>query len=357
MLVLVQAYTKLNVGDDLFLHTLFQRYPKVNFEINVYDDFFTDYRRFALQYRNVKVIGRHSLMYRIKNKLGISDIERGRLKKYDAVVNIAGSIFMENTENTEYDDNQEKEISYLFKKKIPVFFLSCNFGPYYTQDYKRRKEEMFKKCTDVCFRDKYSYDQFAKYSSVRYAPDAVFTMELPTVVPKKHTLGISVIDLISRGKMKKFYNDYKELIIKLICDYASEGYEIYLFSFCKIEGDEDAVDDIMYDISDCELEDRVHKVCYDGRLTQFLNTFLSMERMVCTRFHSMVLAVMGGIPMLPLVYSSKVSNVIDDLGLCKNVMQINDLWGSCEMNKPIKTEEIVMTAEKMFEKLDKLLLG
>lgn len=352
MRVLVQAYTKLNVGDDLFLHTIFNRYPDVDFVINVYDDFYRDYRRFRLAYDNVEVNGKHSLAYRIKRRLGIFDIDKKKIKNFDAVVHMSGSIFMENPENSEYDNTVEREVDYLYKKNIPVYFLSCNFGPYFTQGYKKRKENMFKKCRDICFRDRYSYEMFAHLQNVRYAPDAVFSLNTPSVISKPYTLGISVINLDSRPTLRRFSEEYRNLIVKIAKEYLAYDYDVYLYSFCEFEGDGVAVDRIAQQLYQYGAEGRVHVIKYSGRMDRFLNSYLSMERTVCTRFHSMILSSLKHIPMLPIIYSGKVSNVVKDLNLSSHPLQINDLWGDITMTAARNITEIKEYSNEMFRVLD-----
>jgi len=352
MRVLVQAYTKLNVGDDLFLHTIFTRYPDVDFVINVYDEFYNDYRRFRLSYSNVSVNGRHSLLYRIKRRLGIFDIDRHAIRGFDAVVYMSGSIFMENVDNSEYDNTTECEVEYLYRQNTPVYFLSCNFGPYYTNAYKKRKEEMFRKCADVCFRDKYSYEIFSGLDNVRYAPDAVFSVKLPRVIPKPRTLGISVINLEIRPNLRKFAQEYRDLIIKIAKEYLAYDYDVYLYAFCEFEGDGEAVDRIAGMLNEYGMENKVHIVKYSGRMNSFLKMYLSMEHTVCTRFHSMILSSLKRLPMLPVIYSGKVSNVINDLKLTAHALDINDLWGEITMTVPRNISEISRYSNEVFSVLD-----
>lgn len=356
MLVLVQAYTKLNIGDDLFLHTIFTRYPETDFEVNVYDNFYEQYRCFLRPYKNVKVNSKPSLVYRARRKMGMRGIDKSRLKRYDAAVYISGSIFMENPDNSDYDYSQESEVEFFSHRRIPIYFLSCNFGPYYTQEYKKRKERMFLKCTDVCFRDMYSYNLFSNLRNVRYAPDAVFTLDKMRIIKRPRTLGISVIDLSARKNLKKFTNDYKDIMLKIAGDYLFAGYEIYLYSFCEFEGDENMAEEIYrLLIQYYGVRDNVHIVRYRGRLLYFLKQFLSMENIVCTRFHSVVLTAAMQIPMLPVIYSGKVSNVISDLRLCDHVLEISNKWGDYAMNMPIDMTHIKNASESVFQKLDKLL--
>ncbi|MDP4152157.1 MAG: hypothetical protein Q8865_01770, partial [Bacillota bacterium] len=54
MNVLVRAYTILNAGDDLYLHTLFRRYPECYFTVVIEDNSLLDaYKKAFSAYQNV----------------------------------------------------------------------------------------------------------------------------------------------------------------------------------------------------------------------------------------------------------------------------------------------------------------
>ena len=80
MKIYVIAYTRKNLGDDLFLDMLVSKYPYINFDISVEK---IEYAKCLKRFNNVNIIVQ-------KNKFKIIDINR-----YDAIVYIAGSIFME----------------------------------------------------------------------------------------------------------------------------------------------------------------------------------------------------------------------------------------------------------------------
>ena len=212
---------------------------------------------------------------------------------------------------------------------IPFFYISCNFGPYTTLEFKNSIAKLLSNVTDICFRDIYSFEQFKNIHSVRYAPDAVFTYKM---IPKTmlDTVGISVI-----GKdLKQCKDRYYNLLMNSIINYVEQGKQVYLFSFCQIEGDEITIDYILNNLPEkyrCFVKD----VRYSGNLEEFIKIYSEMEYVVCTRFHSMILSHIFNQKKYVLSYSEKTDNVIRDLNLCSNFITFKEV---CQKNL-IKLEE------------------
>ena len=96
-----------------------------------------------------------------------------------------------------------------FIKKVkengkPFFYMTCNFGPYKTNEYLQQIKENLKLCQGICFRDFESYDKFKDISSVSYAPDIAFSYDYRDIIEKKEkkSIGISVINLLIRENLK-----------------------------------------------------------------------------------------------------------------------------------------------------------
>jgi colanic acid/amylovoran biosynthesis protein len=315
MKVLVKAYTVQNLGDDLLLHLLFTRYPQITFEIEI-GKFSEKYER-CWSYPNVTINNSHDLFFRIQRKLGLLTVGRKKLKGYDAIVYLGGSIFMENPDNIILDRLFRKTLCVAGKNKIPVFVLNCNFGPYHTEKYRLDKQDCFARCRQVCFREQYSYRLFGHLPQATYAPDAVFSYHQP-VQTEPGTLGISVIDLENRPTLGSASDLYDLFLDQIIQRHYKDGYRIVLFDFCTEEGDGKAAEKIALRHN----EKNIETVHYNGELQAFLNCFLSMERLVVMRFHAMVLAAAHHIPFLPVVYSSKMSHVIEDLSLADSYIDL-----------------------------------
>ncbi len=87
--------------------------------------------------------------------------------------------------------------------------------------------------------------------------------------------------------------------------------KIRLFAFdCECENDIGAaytIRRLMQNKKNCEI------VVYDGDTDEFIQVFDGCSSLIATRFHSMVLAQVSGIPVLPVVYSNKMEDALDDL--------------------------------------------
>lgn len=364
MKIWVKGYSYLNVGDDLYMHLLFRRYKDIKFYFMPLHEYYEDYVKQFCHYPNVKVLAQeYSFTYRIKRKIGINCSDKAMLKKFDGCIYIAGSIFMENSENNEFDVSLKHEVKAFHRRGSPYFFLSCNFGPYFSKDYFEEKKKLFSLVSDVCFRDHYSKDLFAPMPNIRYAPDAIFSYNLPVVEKVPRTLGISVINLKNRKNLFEHHNAYIENIVNAIEHHFMQGYKVTLFSFCKSEGDDDAAEEIMSILtSRCKGGILTH-TSYNGDMDSFLKDYASMERMIACRFHSMVLSVMLEQPVAVLSYSDKTARVIDGLELLpiyyKIAENIYPNWDNQELFSftcdKEKLMEIRRNAQKTFEKTDDFL--
>lgn len=341
--IFIMAYARANLGDDLFICMLLKRYPKAQFYINIKDI------KYAKAFENVDNI----------NIIKSDDETFNRNTDYDAYIYIGGSIFMEGGKVYNLDEGCLEFMKKCKKNNIPFFYISSNFGPYYTDKYFNLVKETFKNCTDICFRDKYSYELFENIESVRYAPDVAFNYKQSNKIDKiKDSIGISLIDLSTRENLLNKEEQYINMISNNIENFVRLGNEVYLFSFCEYEGDEQGIDKVLARLSN-EYKNKVNVIKYNGNITEFLEKFNSMEYMICTRFHSMILSVVFKQKFCVISYSDKINNVIDDLNLCKNYLELKDISPNVILDKPkfseikdIDLDNIVKMSEKQFEKLD-----
>jgi colanic acid/amylovoran biosynthesis protein len=157
--ILLFVYTKLNLGDNLFIHTLAEKYPNIDFYTHSLDK---EYNKAFEKYNNVKIIEEERLV-------DLVDIDF-----FDEFIYIGGSIFIE----SEYSIGELKEFNKFIKKchekNKKFYYMSCNFGPYQTQDYVEIARKNFEICDGICFRDKESYELFKDIKNVKYVPDVIF---------------------------------------------------------------------------------------------------------------------------------------------------------------------------------------
>jgi len=244
------AYSKENLGDDLFINMLINRYPFCNFFLN------------STKKTNNIYISNPNIFY---TDLKFTDLNKSNISNFDVIIYIGGSIFMEHAGGITRIDSLINLSNLCKLNNIPLFFISANFGPYQTKNYKIACENLFKNCTDVCFRDTYSYNQFKNIPSVRYAPDLVFNLPClnSNLVNKK--VGINVLSFKFRDSLKHYENLYFNTLLLTIKNFIDNDFDVTLISLCKYEGDEDSIDYILNDLLDKEYKDKISVLVYNRK--------------------------------------------------------------------------------------------
>lgn len=322
MKVLIDAYCRQNLGDDLFIYSLVQRYKDIDFYIFVREEYkgkYDLYDNLTVFYENKENIYDYDINGYKRNYS--EDI----IKDMDSVIVIGGSIFMQNSEWKYWQIERYDILFDLCKDKIPVFFIGCNFGPYYDEEYVLTYRKIFSQARDICFRDKFSYNLFKDIPNVRLASDVIFSLNSKNFVTKKEkAIGISLIDLTERSKLVEYKNEYLKKLSQIITKFYSKDYKINLFPFCKFEGDEKAVDDLMNLLSG-DIKKKISIIKYDRNIEQFLKKLYSNKVMICTRFHSIVLALLFKQRFFPIFYSDKSKNMLDDINYFGKSCYIKDI--------------------------------
>lgn len=359
--ILVNGYFGVNFGDDLFFKILFERYPKVKFSFynNSYlQNLNEKYKEIYFNYNNVEV-KKYNKVRRVFEKLGNTTImDKMQYSKYDGTVFIGGSIFMERPYWENSYTEKKNVINYFYEAQKPVFIIGSNFGPVKTDKFKSKYSELFDKCTDICFRDKYSYDLFSDKTNIRLAPDIVFQLKEKNVEKVKDTVGISVINAEHKADLKVFADDYNSKIKEIVEKLIIAGKKITFFSFCKAEGDEKAIDKIV-ELIDEKYKSSISIEKYSGDIDGFLEKFESMENIIGTRFHACILSQVFNQGLYPIIYSDKTYNVLKDIKLDKhykyikdiNTLDVDELITIIPANK-INNANLFKEAEEQFKGLD-----
>lgn len=308
--VLVSAYFAKNVGDDLFLQVLFDRYQNINWYLLTSNRQYIDIFK---NYPHVNIINSYREFGSINMFISWSKMTN-HFNKYDAFVMIGGSIFMQNKEWKKTFKTRDKLIKLLHKHNIPSFIIGANFGPYKDNYFKDLYENHFLKYEGICFRDLYSYDIFSHLPNVKVAYDAVLTLETKKVKKGDFCIGISPISLYNRQDLQPFAKQYYLKCRQIIEYYIEKDYDIKLFSFCEYEGDLDSIHELLQQISE-KYKKKIKVVNYTGQLDTFLNEFQSCFAIIGTRFHSLILAMKFNQPFLPIIYSDKTTYSLQSIGV------------------------------------------
>ena len=319
--VFLYAYDKVNLGDDLFVHTIVNRYPHVQFYLWTNRE---NIQTFS-SLKNLKILDQDNKLSCFLHTVRDSFFARYRTwleTRCDASVYIGGSIFME------YPNWPQFVEWWKYKAGLhPFFVLGANFGPYHTKEYPVQLAEAFPMLADVCFRDHYSVAQFPNCPTVRYAPDILFSTPLPKKNPVEKQIFISVINCSGRDQshsLSNFHEKYIRDMAALLTCYLKDGYSLILSSFCQAEGDDQAIQSIL-ETAGAVNHPAVSCLNYDGtNLEHILSSIVSSEYIIASRFHATILALSAGRPVLPIIYSDKTLHVLEDLNFRGEIFDLRD---------------------------------
>ncbi len=355
MKVYLRGFFYSNLGDDLFVHILAERYPDIDFCLIVN----SEYERAYSNEKNIRVVKLNKLrrgIQKIKNLINLEDIYVKEEKKADLSIVIGGSMFQENPK----DDGAVKRLNSFPGKYSDTYIVGINFGPYQTERYKSAVANYLKIAKDVCFRDYKSYCFFNDLENVRWEQDIVFGIK--AVVPKMRSeqkiCVISVIDFKDRNYLSEYWDDYLEFIVKIVEKNCRKGFNIHLVSFCKMEGDEEAIEEVIKNVNE-SFKKQISFLKYNGENWKEIVIDISCaEYIIATRFHSMILGFAFQIPTLPIIYNEKCRNVLVDLGYGNAGIEVEDLKkvDICENDfiKINKIENIEKSSMNQFCMLDKV---
>lgn len=341
--VFVDIYLARNLGDDLFLEILLQRFSETRFVVNYYGN---DYQDFMKKHSNL-VIPKYWPFFRLLNRAGIydyiNDVERIS-ETYRACIFMGGSIFRE--EDWWYDvyEYRRRLVTAFKKKNKPVFILGANFGPFVSDKFRNHYRTLFEMCTDVCFRDQYSYRLFHDVASVRYEKDIVFQLELELCSVKKNIISISAIEPRHVPALINKRENYIKWLVEFVKNSVHAGFKVCLLSFCDVEGDQIVCNEI-YNLLDEKEKVNCYVECYSGDWEKIIRIIDESRLLVASRFHANILGLLTGTNLFPLVYSDKTTHVLNDIDFAGMIGCIE----SCELISP---EEILLQKCDMPEKYD-----
>lgn len=364
--VVLYAYAHGNLGDDLFVRTICERYPNISFYIQMLPEF--DYGLKDL--KNLHIIKR-TFYLRIKDRLfrmfNKPSVLFKHIKEADATVLLGGSMFIQGDGDTWVSKLQQLQSIASASKRFYV--IGANFGPYTSDKFVSSYSVLFKKAVDVCFRDESSRILFDQLTNVRVGSDVVCSLKLSSLhnnVGEKRQLSIIPISLALRPKLNKFRLSYYDKMARLIQVGIDKGYNVVLHAFCIDQGDNIAIDEIMSRLPKT-IVDQVSIDTYDRDIISSLNKISKANIVVTTRFHGMILGWLSNAMVVPIKYDIKMDNLLNDLnfqGLSSSIsdvqnMSIDEVFRSNTFN--INGEQMIQRIkeqyENPFEKLDALLMN
>ena len=356
--VMIYAYTRFNFGDDLLIHTLCQRYPDTTFILHAPKA----YKHTFKQLENIRIHPSDTLFARgiryIFRKLQLEPLYYQLLANgCDAAVHVGGSLFMQ---QADWQENVQTTKAISIKGK-PFFLLGANFGPYVEADFYRQHKKIFQTYTDICFREQHSYDLFKDLNNVRKADDIGFQLDKMDTAQEDKSIVISVIKPSIRKHLSGYDALYYQKMREIAVYFITKGYHVIFISFCEAENDDEAIEKIAQGIP-ADYMEHISKHFYRTNIEATLKIIARSQCVVATRFHAMIVGWVFHKPVFPIVYSDKMTHVLEDIafnGGTKDFTQLEELTAEQVFNHlqadPIDVSKQVNNAAKQFLKLDAFL--
>lgn len=365
--VLLFACIEKNIGDDLFVWLLCNRYPHINFII-------TEDAKYGMLEKIPNLLFSSELKkWMWASNVGENNIiKRGiailiesfykyKIGKHKMAISIVGNAF----KNYDYKGwSQSRWIRDRISLVDKFYLISTNFGPYFDNGWKLDFMKIFPKMEDICFRDIQSYSLFNELPNVRYAPDAVLSLgKKKRSLKKKKQIIISVIDCSFSARdesLKKSTINYENCMANVIDYYISQGYRIVLLNSNSIQ-DSPASSRIMIK---CKNNEKIEIVNYNGDFSDIESIFEDSEMVIGTRLHTIILSWLYDLPIIPIIYDIKVKNILLSYGfkgVCYNITNLEDITiqnfiEAFENYSFSLSEKIIQESENQFKVLDKVLI-
>lgn len=331
MIIAIWAYLDNNLGDDMMVKLMAGRFPEHSFIL------YTDASIIKETFKDSKNITVKPT--REVNK-DLSDI--------GAYIVLGGSVFL--ITNIRQQISRLRGLlrfSKLKKNKVIIATLGSNLGPYSNKFGIKLTEWQLRYCDLVTVRDRDSYDlikTFNKVKNFHLADDIVYNYSnVLGSRTAKCGLGISVYRSLRTGENNQ--NNYYALA--QIADKYIErtGKKVSLFAFdSENENDLSAAHHIF---NLAGKKENIEIVPYIGNQDEFLDKFQNCERMIAIRFHSAILSDIFNIPFLPIVYSNKMQNLLDDRGFDGVIIKIEDLNMKLDLESVVDN---IISGKKLFKK-------
>lgn len=328
--VLLRAFVAGNLGDDLFVKVICERYPMTQFYLVGSSKYFNNYCKITnLKYiiydnKFCKIYDFFQKLLTLPNKIlnkrifYIPTYMHHLILKYaknvDINVLVSGSYFINKTNNKRLINERLSLESRYFD--YHPYVIGINFGPYVDDSFYISMKSILKKAKLVSFREKYSLDLFKELNNIQMAPDIVLSGKFQNInLINENFVLISVCKYTEDEEKLEYYTNGLSKIIKYLI---SINKKIVLLGMCEKYGDLSIIKKI---IKDNDLNSCIKVVSYPiDDCDNCLSYIKSAEFIIATRYHAMILGWLFHKPVLPIIYSDKMKNVIEDTG--KNIQYI-----------------------------------
>lgn len=293
--VAVIAYCANNLGDDLFLTQLVNRYKRARFDF------------FAESFEQLKAVNDNP-------RIGLTDDRKFRqnAEKYSALIVIGGSMFQE--VGRWHRQFMRYAIRFMTARAagVPVIIMGASFGPVNTELFQFSYRQLFKIAAWVSVRDELSANRLAGLDSVRRFPDIALGQDLvePSAQRSPDVVGLSLVEFGSSTDHERYV-----LACRVLVEQLTDAHTVRIFSFQRTSriNDRRVADNVLSGLSSANKE-KIEFIEYDGsNLIEVIEMVSTCRYFVASRFHSAIVALSLAVPLTAIAYHEKVASGLQSI--------------------------------------------
>ena len=302
MKIFLEAFVDTNFGDNLFVHTIVNRYSKHEFYMIPNSGYEESYNKLLLHEKNIRLVELEQ--------------EEAVLKEIDGIIIVGGDMFWDYGDYTTII----RRIGAVKKNQGWLAILGISLFENYSVVTTETLKEIFLLADHIVVRDKQSFAQvkrIAKEANATLAADMAVTFNLNKVKrikPLQGVLGVSVRKKIPRNT-EDYYTQYCKDVAEFSMAYLDEAdfHNVHFLALSTGSSDDRAVARDIIAQCDEKYHERMKIIPFTGNVEAYIEEMQKCKIMVCTRFHSMVFALMLEKPFVPIIYEEKMKRVLQEI--------------------------------------------
>lgn len=219
-----------------------------------------------------------------------------------------------------------------------VFLLGLSLLESYSPEINYRLKLLFTWADVIVVRESETYRQIqgiAPKANVIAATDMAFATDITDIINEKQEngiLGISVRKKIPRNAPDA-YAPYCESIANTVEHYLKMDTENQVRFLALSKGvfdDEEVAHEITALCSE-KYRERIQCVSFEGDVDGYIREMQRCEKLLCTRFHALVFAIMLKKPFVPIAYEEKTKRLLKEIGYYGICPSYEEQWNPVEL--------------------------
>lgn len=301
MKIFLEAFVDNNFGDNLFVHIVASKYPEHTFYMLEKEEYRESYKILSENVKNVFLI----------------EQKESFLEQMDAMFVVGGDMFGDRADYS----TMLKQIRAIKRRGGIVAFLGISLFQGYSRLTWFDFRILFSQADIIVVRESATYRQLKSnvpWANIISSADMVFSTDVAKIkkVPSQRgLLGISVRKKV-QADSELFYPQYCEGVAEIACRYLEKSKEnrVKFLAFSSGKFDDGKVAEDIMNLCPPQYREYMDCVSFSGNVSDYMLEIQRCDKLLCTRFHALVFAILLKKPFVPIVYEEKMKRLLNEIG-------------------------------------------